>query len=704
MSVHARKIAAGDVAIDLHPFIRKYNDGRVERILRSSFVPASEDPAASRGGVATRDVVIDERNGVSARLFLPPSRDNTDIADGDHRIRLPVILYIHGGSFCTESAFCRTYHRYAASLASRAGALVVSVEYRLAPEHPVPAAHDDAWAALRWVASLSDPWLANYADPSRTFIAGDSAGGHIAYRTAVRAASREGGDIGIEGLIIIHPYFWGARMLPSEAAWDGESVIKPHQVGELWPFVTSGKAGNDDPWIDPPVEEVASLTCRRALVAVAEKDFLRDRGRLLAARMRGCAWAGGGDGRNVTLVESEGEDHGFHLYSPLRATSRRLMESIVQFINQPSHSPAPLRWPATILSQLHDTTDSPQILLPMPTREYKAVFIDRLEKRTKTGASSANSTAVNASLTIGRGKLATKKSYGLFFGRTRAHIYGGLASAGSQQCPRPFCGAPSSDTPIVSFNTSGCYSSRPVRAAATGRRRLPIVVYFHGGSFCTESTFCRTYHRYATSLASRTGALVVSVEYRLAPEHPIPAAYDDAWAALQCRRLGVPPVQYKVDTLWPFVTLSEGEDHGFHLYSPLRATSRRLMESVVRFINERSAAAAVAATSPWPAGVLPELHECSPSRARKGKMSKAQPLLSVPSRPYQGVFLNGPDLQAPRGPSAMKINNALTVGLDKASKRGFGSFATWANPNNRRAIKRPLSASVSRNIVAKNFF
>uniref|UniRef100_A0A0E0AKR5 Alpha/beta hydrolase fold-3 domain-containing protein n=1 Tax=Oryza glumipatula TaxID=40148 RepID=A0A0E0AKR5_9ORYZ len=453
MSVHARKIAAGDVSIDLHPFIRKYNDGRVERILRSSFVPASEDPAASRGGVATRDVVIDERNGVSARLFLPPSRDNTDIADGDHRIRLPVVLYIHGGSFCTESAFCRTYHRYAASLASRAGALVVSVEYRLAPEHPVPAAHDDAWAALRWVASLSDPWLANYADPSRTFIAGDSAGGHIAYRTAVRA-SREGDSHGIdiEGLIIIHPYFWGSYMLPSEVGWDGESAIRPETVENVWPFVTSGQAGNDDPWIDPPVEEVASLTCRRALVAVAEKDFLRDRGRLLAARMRGCAWAGAGDGRNVTLVESE------------------------------------------------------------------------------------------------------------------------------------------------------------------------------------------------------------------------------------------------------------GEDHGFHLYSPLRATSRRLMESVVRFINERSAAAAVAATSPWPAGVLPELHECSPSRARKGKMSKAQPLLSVPSRPYQGVFLNGPDLQAPRGPSAMKINNALTVGLDKASKRGFGSFATWANPNNRRAIKRPLSASVSRNIVAKNFF
>ncbi|KAF0905300.1 hypothetical protein E2562_003898 [Oryza meyeriana var. granulata] len=439
--MRAQKIAVGegDVAVDLHPFVRKYNDGRIERILRSTFVPASEDPAASRG-VATRDVIIDQRNGVSARLFLPSiGAAARDTDDG----RLPVVVYIHGGSFCTESAFCRTYYRYATSLASRAGALVVSVEYRLAPEHPVPAAHDDAWAALRWVASLSDPWLASYADPSRTFVAGDSAGGHIAYRTAVCASHEGDYGIDIEGLIILHPFFWGADMLPSESAWDGDSVIKPQTVAKLWPFVTSGQAGNDDPWINPSVEEITSLTCRRALVAVAEKDFLRDRGRLLAARMRSCAWAGSD---NVTLVESDGEDHGFHLYNPLRATSRKLMDAIVQFINQSTTS------------------------------------------------------------------------------------------------------------------------------------------------------------------------------------------------------------------------------------------------------------------SPWPASVLPELHECSPMGACKGKVSKAHPLLSVPSRPYQGVFLNGPYLRAWLGPSAMEIKSALRVGPDKAPEKGLGLFTAWAKPNNFRASKGPLSAIVSRSTMAKNFF
>uniref|UniRef100_A0A0D9WZN3 Alpha/beta hydrolase fold-3 domain-containing protein n=1 Tax=Leersia perrieri TaxID=77586 RepID=A0A0D9WZN3_9ORYZ len=440
--MNASKTAVvGDVAVDLHPFIRTYNDGRIERILRSTFVPASEDVAATRSAVVTRDVIIDEANGVSARLFLPS--DAAAASDDGRRRRLPVVLYIHGGSFCTESAFCRTYHRYATSLASRAGVIVVSVEYRLAPEHPVPAAHDDAWAALRWAASplSADPWLADHADPTRLFVAGDSAGGHIAYRTAVRA-SRNGVDI--EGLVIIHPYFWGARMLPSEAAWDGGSVIRPETVESLWPFVTSGQSGNNDPLVDPSMDEIAGLTCRRALVAVAEKDFLRHRGLRLAARMR---WAGG---REVTVVESEGEDHGFHLYSPLRATSRRLMESIVQFINH------------------------------------------RSESETASG---------------------------------------------------------------------------------------------------------------------------------------------------------------------------------------------------------------------WPAGVLPELHECAPLRACKGKVSRAQPLLSVPSRPYQGVFLNGLDLQARRGPRAMEINSSLTIGLRKMSNRGFGLFTARPKPNNCKASMGTLSASasVSSTTVGKNF-
>jgi acetyl esterase/lipase len=211
-------------------------------------------------------------------------------------------MYIHGGSFCSESAFCRTYHRYATSLAACSGALVVSVEYRLAPENPIPAAYDDAWAALRWMASLSDPWLADYADPGRTFLVGDSAGGNIAYHTAVRAGAGAGEGLeaevmDIEGLVMVQPYFWSGDRLPSET--DSDYVVFPaYGVDRLWPLVTAGHAGNDDPRINPPAAEIASLKCKRVLVAVAERDTLRERGCLLTKSLRdNCL------GDKVTMVE-----------------------------------------------------------------------------------------------------------------------------------------------------------------------------------------------------------------------------------------------------------------------------------------------------------------------------------------------------------------------------------------------------------------
>jgi acetyl esterase/lipase len=403
------KDATGDIAVDLYPFIREYKGGRVERFLCSSFVPASEDAATNRG-VATKDVVIDKTTGVSARLFLASRTTAAAAAAGE---RVPVIVYIHGGSFCTESAFCRTYNNYAKSLAARTGALVVSVEYRLAPEHPIPAAYDDAWAALQWVASLSDPWLADHADPERMFLAGDSAGGNIAYHTAVRA-SRDGSLVDIEGLVIVHPYFWGPERLASETVRDGGAMFPPDLVDRLWPFVTAGHAGNDDPRINPPPEEVASLTCRRMLVAVAEKDSMRDRGRQLAARMRDCAWAGD----DVTLVESEGEDHGFHLYNPLRATSKKLMESIVQFVNQPTALPLP----AALLPELHELhgssegeTDSDQLNLSVPARPYIDIFGYGMAMKKDW---SDQKSMARGCLKIGQGKASITR-YGLFLGGAR---------------------------------------------------------------------------------------------------------------------------------------------------------------------------------------------------------------------------------------------------------------------------------------------
>ncbi|CAD6221455.1 unnamed protein product [Miscanthus lutarioriparius] len=384
-----------DVDVDLYPFLLRYKDGHVERLLCSPFVAASGNPTSNRG-VATRDVVIDAGTGVSARLFLPCR------ATGKGR-KLPLVVYIHGGSFCTESAFCRTYHRYATSL--------VSVEYRLAPEHPIPTAYDDAWAALRWAASLADPWLAEHADPRRTFLAGDSAGGNIAYHTAVRASRRDDG-VDVEGVIIVQPYFWGAERLPSESGPDdGAAVLPVYRVD----------AGNEDPRLNPPDEEITSLTCRRFLVAVAGKDTLRDRGVRLFARIRNSYARTAGGSATATLVESEGEDHGFHLYSPLRATSRKLMESIVHFINQ-SPPPPELEYGLQLHAVdawgweglLADAATQRPIVLGVPSRPFRDIFDYGMDMKRLTGTACR---AYEGPSKIGRGNnlaASNKVNYGLF--------------------------------------------------------------------------------------------------------------------------------------------------------------------------------------------------------------------------------------------------------------------------------------------------
>ena len=155
-------------------------------------------------------------------------------------------------AFYTESAFSEQFHLYADSLSARAGALVVSVEYRLAPEHPIPAAYEDAWVALQWAATRSDPWLAFHAHPTRMFLASESAGVNIAHSMRVSppmvrtSASRrrrgtyawgmaarvfaDGEDIRIEGMVPLWPFFWGTERLPAETDRHDCSVLSSEFV------------------------------------------------------------------------------------------------------------------------------------------------------------------------------------------------------------------------------------------------------------------------------------------------------------------------------------------------------------------------------------------------------------------------------------------------------------------------------------------
>lgn len=94
---------------------------------------------------------------------------------------------------------------------SHGSIIAVSIDYRLAPEHPLPIAYDDSWAALQWIATHSngsgpEPWLNKYADPGLVFLEGESAGANIAHHVAVRAGGTGLAGLKITGVLAVHPF------------------------------------------------------------------------------------------------------------------------------------------------------------------------------------------------------------------------------------------------------------------------------------------------------------------------------------------------------------------------------------------------------------------------------------------------------------------------------------------------------------------
>ncbi|CAL5005743.1 unnamed protein product [Urochloa decumbens] len=315
-----------EVKFDFSPFLIQYKSGRVQRFMGTTFTPPSLD---ARTGVASKDVVVDQATGLRARIYRP---SRGAVIGGGGR-RLPVLLYFHGGAFVVESAFDPVYHGYLNALVAKANVVAVSVNYRLAPEHPLPAAYDDAWAALQWVVDNArrggggEPWLAKHGDVSRLFLAGDSAGGNIAHNLAMRAGQQQsfrfvpgggGAAPAIRGVALLDPYFLGRYVFPG--------------AERAWGFICAGRYGTGHPYVNPaaalPASAWRALPPGRVLMTVSGNDRLGPFQRAYVDALRGSGWRG-----EARLYVTPGEGHCYFLNNLASPKAAAHMATLAAFIN-----------------------------------------------------------------------------------------------------------------------------------------------------------------------------------------------------------------------------------------------------------------------------------------------------------------------------------------------------------------------------------
>nr|KAJ0210826.1 hypothetical protein LSAT_V11C400164180 [Lactuca sativa] len=255
--------------------IRVYKDGHVER---PQIVPCVTCTLPLELGVTCKDLVIDKFTNIWARFYVP--KCNLE--------KLPLLVYFHGGGFCVGSAAWSCYHEFLAVLARNAGCVIMSVDYRLAPENPLPAAYEDGEKALIWVKqqalSGSNKWWLKNCDFSNVFVAGDSAGGNIAHNVSLRLSVNwaQLKPLIFKGNILIQPFFGGESRTISEALMvqPRGSVLNLVASDTYWRLSLPKGANRDHPWCNSRAKRSSKLdrmTYLPTMVCVSELDILKDR-------------------------------------------------------------------------------------------------------------------------------------------------------------------------------------------------------------------------------------------------------------------------------------------------------------------------------------------------------------------------------------------------------------------------------------------
>jgi acetyl esterase len=239
------------------------------------------------------------------------------VPDGEHP--LPVVVYFHGGGFVGGGL--SVVDEPARALANDVDAIVVTAEYRLAPVHKFPAATDDTFAALRWVADHVEDFG---GDPARIAVMGDSAGGNLAAVAAQRA--RDAGGPQLVAQVLVYPVVDPTARLASRELYREGYVITATSLGWFWEQYLGSLADTRNPLAVPAkADTLAGLP--PALVLTTEYDVSRDEAEAYAEQLAD-------SGVETECIRFDGLIHGVYWMSGAVPRSGELRDAVTRFLSK----------------------------------------------------------------------------------------------------------------------------------------------------------------------------------------------------------------------------------------------------------------------------------------------------------------------------------------------------------------------------------
>lgn len=257
-----------------------------------------------------------------------------DIKVGNHHIPVrlffpskegvyPLMIFFHGGGFVTGNI--ESYSKVCTRLANKTRHIVLSVDYRLAPEHPFPAGLEDCYAVVKDV--VSHTLLFNYPLEKITLI-GDSAGANLA--AAVSLLARDRGEFKIEQQVLLYPATYNdysdASPFPSVKENGKDYLLTQARMTNYLSLYVKNKEELQNPYVAPLLAK--DLTNQpRTLVITAEFDLLRDEGKAYGEKLKAA-------GNEVEIVEIPEAIHGFFALPPLFEEVKTCYTIINRFLSK----------------------------------------------------------------------------------------------------------------------------------------------------------------------------------------------------------------------------------------------------------------------------------------------------------------------------------------------------------------------------------